>query len=207
MRHVIFDFDGTIVDTLPVALAIVRQVLPEVDVSEARLKELRELPARDVIKKSGISKWRQLRLLIQGKKLLSQHLDDLKAFKGIDQAIQQLHQAGFIISVVSSNSESNIRYVLKREGIERYVHSVYGNVGLFSKARVFRVVLRDQKATASQAIYVGDEVRDIDAARRAGIPIVSVTWGYNTERVLKKFRPDFLVSTPAALVKAITTSQ
>lgn len=207
MKHVIFDFDGTLVDSLPVVVEIARQVAPSLKLDDAELARAREMSAREAIKYSGIPYWRLLRLLIVGKRLLGQRLDELKVFKGIDAVVADLHRADYQISVVSSNSEENIRLVLRREGIEQYFAGVYGNVGLFNKTRAFRVVMKDQKATPADILYVGDEVRDIEAARKAGIPIISVTWGYNGQKILRKYHPNYLVSTPAELLKAIKVAE
>ena len=205
MKHVIFDFDGTLVDSLPVVVRIANQMVPKFNITDKELAKFREMPARDIIKYSGIPYWQLARLMIRGKRLFGKHLDELKVFKGIDEVIKSLHQSGYQISVVSSNSEENIRLILKREAIEAYITGVYGNIGLFSKTRAFKVVLKDQKATADNALYIGDEVRDIEAAHKAGIPIISVTWGYNGEKILKKYQPNYLAHTPAEMLQIITT--
>jgi phosphoglycolate phosphatase len=48
-------------------------------------------------------------------------------------------------------------------------------------------------------MYIGDEVRDIDAAKKAEVAAVSVTWGYNTEEVLTKNNPKIIIKTPSEL--------
>jgi HAD superfamily hydrolase (TIGR01549 family) len=203
MKHLIFDFDGTLADSLPIAASIANQMVPQLRLDDQKIAMLRELPTKQIIKASGMPYYRLPRLLVRGKKLLKTHLDELRIFPGIDQAIAQLHKDGYQMSVVSSNSEEIISKILTREGIQKYFVQVYGNVGLFNKTRAFKVVLRDQKITADQAIYIGDEVRDIEAARRGRLTMVAVTWGYNGPTILKKYKPDFVVSRPDQLVKAI----
>ncbi len=203
MRHIIFDFDGTLADSLPVVIRIAQELVPDVDLSEKEVAMLRNMSARDIIKYSGIPYWRLLRLIIKGKRLLGQRLDELTVFPGIPEVLKGLHKQGYQISVVSSNTEATINKVLKREKIDSYVSGVYGNLGLFNKARAFKTVLRDQKASPRDAVYVGDEVRDIEAAKRGGIPIISVTWGYNGEAILKKYHPTYMAHTPQQLLKII----
>jgi len=203
MNHVIFDFDGTLVDSLPVVVRIANHMVPDLNLGPEELEKVRVMPARELIKYSGIPYWKLARLLFKGKKIMAQHTDELKVFSGIHQVIRDLQKDGFQVSVVSSNSERIIREVLRREGIEDCFVGVYGNVGLFNKARVFKTVLKDQKAKAHDAIYVGDEVRDIDAAHRGRIPVISVTWGYNAESVLVKNKPTYLVHTPKELLQTI----
>jgi phosphoglycolate phosphatase len=58
-------------------------------------------------------------------------------------------------------------------------------------ARLTRL-LRRAGVAREQAIYIGDEVRDIDAARRAGMAVGAVTWGYNDASVLRRHGPDLL---------------
>lgn len=204
MKYVIFDFDGTLADSLSVAVAIARELEPSVNLDDDEIAELRNMPARQIIKRSGIPYFRLAKLLIKGKRILAQRLDEVKIFPGIPEVLQDLHKQGYKIAVVSSNTEATIRSVLEREGIDQYITEVYGNIGLFNKARAFKAVLRDQDITPDQAIYVGDEVRDIEAAKRGHIPIISVTWGYNGEKILAKYEPTYLVHTPKELLKTIT---
>ncbi|MEO8785178.1 MAG: HAD hydrolase-like protein [Candidatus Saccharimonadales bacterium] len=202
-RHIIFDFDGTLVDSLPVAIQIAQEMVPKLDLSPAQIEAFRQLPAKEIIKQSGIPYWRLPKLLLKGKKVLLSRLDQLHLFPGVAQAIKQLHKDGYDLSVVSSNSESIIRQVLEREGVEDCFEGVYGNIGLFSKTRAFKAVLRDQKVPLSQAVYVGDEVRDIESAHKAKLPVVAVSWGYNSYEILKKYQPTRLVSKTSQLVEVL----
>lgn len=201
---IVFDFDGTLVDSLPVVIEIAHEVTGGLTITPAEIEALRNMSARDVIKYSGIPYYKIPKLLLRGRKILSRRLGELGTFAGISDVVKTLAQSKFNLCVVSSNSEENIRRVLKREGIEQYFTGVYGNVGLFTKSRVFKVVMRDQKVATDQMIYVGDEVRDIEAAKKAGIPIVSVTWGYNGEQILQKYQPTHLAHTPTELLKILT---
>jgi phosphoglycolate phosphatase len=64
------------------------------------------------------------------------------------------------------------------------------------RQRVLTQVLKKQKIDKTEAIYVGDEIRDIEAAQKVGMKIISVTWGFNAKESLQKFHPDALADTP-----------
>lgn len=203
IKHLIFDFDGTLANSLPVAIEIAQELVPGLNLRPEEVEALREMSAREAFRRSGIPYRRVPKLLLNGKRLLSHHLSEVAIFPGLAKVLKRLKAEGYQMSVVSSNSEANIRRVLRKNGVEDCMKGVYGNVGLFSKNRAFRVVMRDQETDAKDCLYVGDEVRDIEAARKAGVTIISVTWGYNGPKILASYKPDFLVQTASELLTTI----
>jgi phosphoglycolate phosphatase-like HAD superfamily hydrolase len=64
--------------------------------------------------------------------------------------------------------------------------------------------IRDShKLDPSKVFYIGDETRDIEAAKKAGIKSIAVTWGYNTKAILDNSNPDFLCESTDALKETI----
>lgn len=61
-------------------------------------------------------------------------------------------------------------------------------------------LLRKYGIRPEETIYVGDETRDIEAARKTNIEIIAVSWGYNSKQLLEKQKPDFLIDKPRQLV-------
>ena len=55
------------------------------------------------------------------------------------------------------------------------------------------------KLSKSDVYFVGDEVRDIEAGKKAGIKTIAVSWGYNTKDALAKEQPDYIIDTPLDL--------
>jgi phosphoglycolate phosphatase len=202
VKTIIFDFDGTLVDSLPVVVEIAEEV-GGVRLAPEEIAKMRNMSARDVLKYSGISYYKLPGLLLRGKQLLGKRLNELKIFTGMSEVVKALHQADYTVCVLSSNSEGNIRKVLKNAGIEEYFDNVYGNVGLFTKAVAIKKVIKRQHATASTSVYIGDEVRDIEASKKSGVPIISVTWGYNGEQILRTYQPDYLATSPKDISKIL----
>jgi phosphoglycolate phosphatase len=109
--------------------------------------------------------------------------------------LRRLHDHGTRIAVVSSNSESNVRAVLGPHA--SIVSSFSCGSSLFGKSQRFGSLLKALKLEPAQACAVGDEVRDIEAARKAGIAAVAVSWGYGATEALSGGGPDFVARTPA----------
>ncbi len=66
--------------------------------------------------------------------------------------------------------------------------------GFFAKAAHLRRALRKAGVRADEALSLGDETRDIDAARKTGIPCAAVTWGYGDLETLREHQPDHLLT-------------
>lgn len=199
-RIVIFDFDGTLADTFALTVDIFYKLKPvPVIFPKKEVERLRGMALLEVARELNIRWWEVPLLLMRGRKMMARRLGEIQLISGVREVLADLHKQGFELHIVSSNSEGNIRSVLERHNVESYFTSVHGVRQLHGKQRLIaRLTNRGAKTW-----YVGDEVRDIEAARRAHVISVAVTWGYNNVGVLKNHSPDFLVFTPDELQKAI----
>ena len=68
---------------------------------------------------------------------------------------------------------------------------------------MLKSILRNYKLHASEVLYIGDETRDIEAAKECNIPVASVCWGLNTKMALKQLDPDYLIDSPSRLLEII----
>ena len=91
--------------------------------------------------------------------------------------------------MVSSDAESNVRATLGGALAPLVAHYACG-ASLFGKARKFKAVLRRAGLRPEQAIWIGDEIRDLEAARTAGIAFGAVAWGYTRPDALRARAPD-----------------
>lgn len=201
-RHkstIIFDLDGTLADSIPVLLDIIN----EMKVIDRKLtlkdyQKAKNLTVIEILKEYKVPLWRTPRLLVKGRTELTKRIDEVPFFAGMDTAVKQLNKQHRLF-VMSSNSLVNVQKFLEIHGIKNQFEEVYGGVGIFSKAKMLRNILKDHDIDVSSAYYVGDEVRDVDAAKKAGLKSVAVTWGFNGEKFLRAHEPDFLVRTPEKL--------
>ncbi len=201
IRAVIFDYDGTIADTFSIMLRGANSVLKDMGYAPITdVEPMRDLTALQVLRKTKLPLWkfpeahRRIRAVIQ---------DDMQRaqlFEGMAEVVSVLGEE-YVTAILSSNSADAIRHGINKYKIE--VDAVYSDSSILGKHVVIKRALKELKLTAEEVIYVGDELRDIEACRKAGVKVISVSWGYNSKKALKAAKPDALVDTPAQLVKAV----
>jgi len=101
---------------------------------------------------------------------------DDRSFPGVPDLLGRLAQAGSTLAIVTSNSCANVRRVLGRKNMG-LIAACEGGVSVFGKRMKLRKVLRHIGIHPAQAIFIGDEIRDIEAARQAGIASGAVGLG------------------------------
>lgn len=205
MNTAIFDFDGTIADSREAIVDIMQQMSREYgfrEVSRDEMLELRELPVRQRLRRLGIRSWEIPRLAKRSLELFSDHMTSFPIYDGIREMLRELHAADIDTQILSSNNVANIRRCLDANELDHFTH-IYSARGLFAKHRMLKRILRQHRIKPSNAVYIGDELRDIEAARRAGMPAVAVSWGYDSPGLLQSGKPDYLADHPTDIVHFI----
>ncbi|MDB9527463.1 HAD hydrolase-like protein [Oscillatoria sp. CS-180] len=202
MSNLLFDFDGTIADSLSVIVAITNQLAPEFGYRPTPLAEvdaLKGLTPRQLIRYSGIPVLKIPALLRRLRQELRQQSIQIPPCSGMPEVIQQLRQDGHFLAIVTSNTPEVVWAFLATYGLEHCFASVDGGGTLFRKGRLIAQCLERHQLLSTETAYVGDEVRDIAAARSAAVQAVSVTWGFNSRTALVAANPDQLADDPKAL--------
>ena len=210
MRAVIFDFDGTLVDSFEAVMAVVHQTTkhkPLADINYVTTLRDSGMGLRKAVVGLGIPIWKWPWFLRDGQRLFKKEIERIPLFTGVEDVLKSLHEQHFELYIISNNSRENINRFLSEKGLLIYFKNIYGTVasiGLPSKEHVIRKVLKENRLSSSDVIYVGDEVSDIEAAHKMHMPVIAVTWGYNSERLLFDHNPTVIVRSPAQINKVIT---
>ncbi len=203
-KAIFFDFDGTLFDTYGITLRGANKALKELGYAQlADTNALRELSASQAIRSVGVHWWHLPKLQKLAIAAMRDELQQARPFKGIRAALEVLGEHTTIM-VLTSNGTEPVEQLLRREKFQ--VDGVRAGVSIFGKAAAIRKLIRELGLSAADVVYVGDEVRDVEACRKAGIRVISVTWGFNTEKALKAAKPDAIVKTPAELVKRLSST-
>ncbi|MGD1904594.1 MAG: HAD hydrolase-like protein [Leptolyngbyaceae cyanobacterium] len=208
MAVFVFDFDGTLADSLSVIVAITNELAPVFGYRPTNLDELEDLKglnARQLIRRSQISVFKIPALLRRLRRELQSNGTTIPVFPGIPLLLARLKADGHTLAIATSNEPTNVQAFLVDHQLESYFEAIVGGGTLFGKGRLIRRLLEQQGWFPQDVIYVGDEVRDIEAARFAGIRVAAVTWGFNRQDLLAAARPDWLIDNPMDLAIAALT--
>jgi phosphoglycolate phosphatase len=204
---VVFDFDGTLADSLAQAIAIFRRIGPGLGlnpIADDDVPTLRTLPTKQLFKKLGVRFWRLPRVVRAYQAAAAEHAHELKLHAGIAEMLATLHAGGHRLGVLSSNREDVIRACLRANGVEEVFAFVVGYPKLFGKAKALRRIMKAEGIDRDGMLYVGDEVRDIEAANKVKVPVVAATWGFHARSLLEEAGPTSFATTPAEVLEAAT---
>ncbi|QSJ14876.1 HAD-IA family hydrolase [Nostoc sp. UHCC 0702] len=209
-KVIIFDFDGTLADTVDALVGIANRLAVEFDyvqITQEELALLRNFTSREIIKYSGISLLKIPFLLKKVKSELKNKIHEFKPIPGIREALIELQNQGYRLGIITSNSQDNVTAFLKMNELDNLFDFIYSGVTIFGKTTIINNVLRQKQLKPQSVIYVGDETRDIEASKKANIKVIAVTWGFNSPEVLAKQNPDFLIDQPSELLEVMKNVQ
>ncbi|GFE71623.1 HAD hydrolase-like protein [Chroococcus sp. FPU101] len=205
-KIIFFDFDGTIADTRDTFIEIVNQLSGEFGykpVAEEDIERFQNLSSKEIIKQSQISLIQIPFLLRRVKIELNKKISTLEPFIGLSACLHQLQKKGYTLGIITSNLEKNVITFLQNNELDHLFKLIYCDTSLFGKDKVINQIIRTNRFKRENLIYVGDETRDITAARKSNIKMIAVGWGFNSPKILAKYEPDVLIHHPQELLQAV----
>ncbi len=188
----IFDFDGTLADSFPWAASVVNQFADQYGfqrIDPADHDRLRSYDARQFIQHIGVKLWKLPKMAIHVRRRMAEEIDQIPMFPDVSEMLQSLADAGIALAVVSSNSEENVRQVLGPENVE-LIQDFNCGASVFGKPSKLKAVMRRCGVAPAQAILIGDEIRDGNAARKVKMAFGAVAWGYTNPEALQSLEPE-----------------
>ena len=205
LKHLIFDFDGTVVNSADLYIKLCNNMAEELKVSPVSIESLKELAGltiRQRCKKLNIPFYRLPFISAMVQEKIKNHIDELHWIDGIEDELIKLKNIGYDLKMISSNSVSNITSFFENNNSDIF-KNIYSSKGIFNKHHSIKALLKKYNIRKDEALYIGDELRDIKACKKAKIKIIAVTWGYDPKELLLKGKPDFIADTPAQMVDII----
>ena len=205
IKCVIFDFDGTLADTA-------RQIMDVYNIiAEKYGYEKHDMDDFHLLKQMNLSTAMQLvdipikkmpSLIKEGQKIFKNYVHEVDSFTdNLADILRKIKELCGTVGIISSNTKKNIRIFLEQRGIDCMDFVI--SSPLFTKETKIKTIMSKYRFFASDVLYVGDETRDVDSARKAGVRSVAVTWGWTGKELLKKHSPDYIIDSFDELLPVI----
>ena len=197
--QLVFDYDGVIADSMEFMVGVLNEVAAEINFPKITKKEVaywRKNGPRATLKKFKIPLTKFPLIFRKSIEIQKRDADKVRFFKGIDEIIRKIKEKGIKIGILSSNDVENIKINLKKHNLDIF-DFIEGGAKYLGKA----YKIRNLKRKVGDFVYVGDELRDIEACKKAGVPIIAVSWGFNDKKILKD--ADYVVDSPKEFLKLV----
>jgi len=197
MAILIFDYDGVIVDSMPLVLEVLNKLGPKYGINLSTREDVENLFEKNVydsLRELGLDEHKLenlkeklgLRLL-----LLQSHV---KLFK-IKTVLKKLKKKNKLF-VITSNLSIVIKHNMKKNNIE--FDDVIG--AETEKSKVKKILALKELYPNEEYYYIGDTSGDIVEGKEAYVKTIAVTWGYHKRDRLEKVKPDYIIDSPKELL-------
>jgi phosphoglycolate phosphatase len=203
IKHVIFDFDGTIVDSIDLSIELFNELADKYKFNRILNNQLDYLRNLSFVERCRAVKVPLYRIPLLGIEITRNYrkiVGELRIFEGIYDVIHRLKEQGLELSIISSNSGENIKAFLKENGIDVF-NGVYCSRNLFGKEKIIDRFIKKHSLEKDEVIYIGDEYRDVMACKISNVKVIAVSWGFDSPDMLLKAGPDFIVESPQGIIK------
>lgn len=207
-KYVAFDFDGTLVDSRELFVNSYNQVAQKYNFRQLTPQNIPELQALSLLERfraMEIPLYKVPFLTAAFLKIYRKSTEYLTLYTGISEVLLALKEQGFTVAVISSNEVATIKSFLQRHNLEHIMH-IYCSTNLFGKDRVIRNFMRKYKLHENDLIYIGDELRDIEACKKNNVKVVWVNWGFETEKSIGTTKPDYIATNPRDILKIVRSN-
>lgn len=205
-KTIIFDFDGTLVNSENLIYSIYFKLKDELGlktISSQKLRTFRHLSLKEKISFINISPFKLPKIVKRIQEEMGKNLDEISWNPGIISLLKKLSEENFQVGVLSSNSINNLNSFFLSSQIS-YFDFVYSGNNLFGKDKDLKKLIKEKGLAKESILYVGDEVRDIEACQKVRIDIAAICWGFEEKELLKKHSPTYLLDDPKELLEIIS---
>lgn len=204
-KILIFDFDGTIADSFPSMVKILKKQVKEMgygDLTDKQIEIMRSMRPLDIIAHFKFPFWKIPKLIKTVREELFNQIDKVNMFPGIHELADNLKNKKIKYGILTSNSKKTVEAFLNVNNLNGF-DFIESETNIFKKSSHLAFIIKKYFLNKKDVVYVGDEVRDIEACREVGVDIISVTWGYNNKTVLEKNNPTYLADSTKDILKIL----
>ncbi|HEY8395259.1 MAG TPA: HAD-IA family hydrolase [Bacilli bacterium] len=215
---IVFDLDGTLLDTLADLHENVNYALSKFNYPLRTREEVRNFVGNGIEKlmrralPNGVTEEEFLEAFRLFQKQYSENLNKhTKPYPGIIDLLENLKKRGVLFGVVSNKFQLGVGKLVEEYFPGLISVAIGSREGLKNKPAPDAVNLALEelglKKEEDLLFYVGDSDVDIETARAAKLPVISVAWGFKTKAFLENLKPDYLVDSPEEILAIIEAEE
>ena len=205
ISYIIFDFDGTLADTLQLGIKVSNKLAKKFNykiITQDKLEYYRGRTAQQILKEAEIPFYKFPFVVANFRKEINKIIEQLKPFNKIPEIIIELSKK-YKLGILTSNSQNNVESFLKTNKLSNLFDFVRCQSKLMRKSKSLKKIMSTFNLKTENIVYIGDETRDIDACHKVGIKVIAVSWGFNTKKILSQFSPEYLIDRPEDILKLL----
>jgi len=205
-KVILFNFNGTITNTKFLAIDMYNEIAGKQGykkISEEDVSYLSALSIRNRCKVLNLPLYKMPLVGIAIKRRSQQYIPNLKPVSGMTETLRLLKQEGYKIGFTTSNNQVVLNEFLIKNSINIFDYSHFSFSPL-SKSKDISSFLKKYDLKKENVVYVGDELRDIKAAKKNGLFCIAVSWGFDSVELLNTGRADKVITQPKEIVDVLS---
>lgn len=207
-KLVIFDYDGVLVDSLPLTLQVYERFFTHINhsrrFSKDEFKQLFDCDWRQGLRNMGVHDDGQIELCEKMFfKIMNERSDKVKLYLNMAEVLADLKKKGLLIALISNNRSDIMKKKLRDEGVLQYFDKVYdANDGFKPDPTAINKCLKELNINPEEAVMIGDMDGDMLAAKNAKLKkAIAVSYGYHHQNKLKL--ADVVIDNPLEIIGVI----
>lgn len=210
MNSILFDLDGTLVDSSLGIKAAFRYAFKQLNLSTPDNKHLSTFigPPLETTFGQYFSSDKEIAGAISTFRTYynDKGVHQVSVYQDIPELLASLQKTGKRLFVTTSKNEPMAKLMLKEQKLDSYFDGIYGALpNRYHKADVIRACLREENLEKSSAIIIGDTAFDMIGGKKAGISRLGVTWGFGRKVDLLANEANFICHTPSDIIKTLSS--
>ncbi len=197
---IMFDFDGTLVNSEKVVNDALTLLIEKHNFSSVTPKQLKHKQAKTVFGKIRLLLF-MLKIKKEFKELYGQNLNHIEFYDGINNVLMKIINGHQRVVILSSNDTKNIINFFSLHNVICDSITVLSTTGLFGKHKTIQAFIKEQSIDASSILYIGDELRDVQACNKAGIDIAFANWGADADQDLSTLTVKCILKEPSDIIE------
>jgi phosphoglycolate phosphatase len=214
MISILWDLDGTVVDSMPVITDCMNKTIEHYGFTPWPVAELRQFIGPGLTHTMGILLNTNDKALITAaiayyRSLYSQEMNKSPVFAGIEEVLTHFKSVGATHFLATAKYQGFAESIIESAGLKPLFTGIYGSMEdgqLADKKELLATLIAEEGIEPGNAIMIGDTHYDIEAGRHHYMTTIGVLWGYSTEQKLSDSGAHYCVSQPDELIETIKTA-